>query len=198
MFNRNHEVLLRKGEGLLKRKKSTFAISALLGSILVCLTFVAVLGQSGTTISTINPVSGTSGAVVNVQGTIDTANGSYLLYIGSQPLQNSQNGIANVLTVNTNFVVPSLPAGSYNVTLQDAISNGTAMKPFTIVSPTGFAAIPLSTFTIMGVAIAVALLNSAVNRALVSHFIGWSQYKSMQKEMAEWRSQQMAAMRAND
>jgi len=58
--------------------------------------------------------------------------------------------------------------------------------------------IPLSTFAIMGVSIVVAFINSGVNRLLVSHFIGWEQYKSMQKEMAEWRSQQMAAARAND
>jgi uncharacterized membrane protein (DUF106 family) len=50
----------------------------------------------------------------------------------------------------------------------------------------------------MGVSIIVAFLNSIINRALVSHFVGWNEYKSMQKEMAEWRSQQMAAARAND
>lgn len=61
-----------------------------------------------------------------------------------------------------------------------------------------FTVIPLSTFTIMGISILVAFLNSGINRALVSHFVGWDQYKSMQREMAEWRSQQMAAMRAND
>ncbi len=59
-------------------------------------------------------------------------------------------------------------------------------------------AIPLSTLAIMGVSLAIALINSGLNRALISHFVGWNEYRSMQKEMNEWRSQQMAAARAND
>jgi len=66
------------------------------------------------------------------------------------------------------------------------------------VIPTGFSAIPWSTFTIMGISVVIAFVNSGINRLLVSHFVGWEQYKSMQKETSEWRSQQMAAMRAND
>jgi len=58
--------------------------------------------------------------------------------------------------------------------------------------------IPWSTFTIMAISIIIAFLNSGINRLLVSRFVGWEQYKTMQKEMAEYRSQQMAAARAND
>src|SRR4030067_1380813 len=58
--------------------------------------------------------------------------------------------------------------------------------------------IPWSTFTIMAISIIIAFLNSGINRLLVSRFVGWEQYKTMQKEMSEYRSQQMAAMRAND
>ena len=58
--------------------------------------------------------------------------------------------------------------------------------------------IPWSTFTIMAISIIIAFLNSGMNRLLVSRFVGWEQYKTMQKEMAEYRSQQMAAARAND
>jgi uncharacterized membrane protein (DUF106 family) len=61
-----------------------------------------------------------------------------------------------------------------------------------------FSTIPLSTFTIMGIAIIISFVNSGINRLLVSHFVGWEQYRSMQKEMSEWRSQQMAAARAGD
>jgi uncharacterized membrane protein (DUF106 family) len=61
-----------------------------------------------------------------------------------------------------------------------------------------FAAIPLSTIVIMAISIAIAFLNSGINRLLVSHFVGWEQYRTMQKEMAEYRTQQMAALRAND
>ena len=58
--------------------------------------------------------------------------------------------------------------------------------------------IPWSTLSIMAISVVIAFLNSGINRLLVSHFVGWEQYKSMQKEMSENRSQKMAAMRAND
>ena len=58
--------------------------------------------------------------------------------------------------------------------------------------------IPWSTLVIMAISVIIAFLNSGINRLLVSHFVGWEQYGTMQKEMAEYRSQQMAAMRAND
>jgi uncharacterized membrane protein (DUF106 family) len=58
--------------------------------------------------------------------------------------------------------------------------------------------IPLSTLIIMGVSFSLAIVNSGLNRILISRFVGWNSYRTMQKEMAEWRSQQMAAARAND
>jgi uncharacterized membrane protein (DUF106 family) len=59
-------------------------------------------------------------------------------------------------------------------------------------------AAPTATLIIMAIALVIAFFNSGVNRALISHFIGWTKYRTMQKEMAEFRSEQMAAMRAND
>lgn len=58
--------------------------------------------------------------------------------------------------------------------------------------------IPWSTVTIMAISFTIALVNSTLNRVLIGRFVGWEKYKTMQKEMAEWRSQQMAAARAND
>jgi uncharacterized membrane protein (DUF106 family) len=58
--------------------------------------------------------------------------------------------------------------------------------------------IPYSTLIILVIALGIAFLNTVVNRLLISHFIGWSQYRTMQKEMAEYRQDMMAAMRAND
>jgi len=46
--------------------------------------------------------------------------------------------------------------------------------------------------------ILIAFVNSGLNRILFSRFVGWDDYKTMQKEMAEYRSQQMAAARAGD
>ena len=181
----------------LKKKTLTLVISLMLSSVLLCIAFVSVLAQQpGTILQTVIPTSGLVGSQVNVKGTIDTPNGSYLVNFGDQ-LVISNKSVE--YTVDKNFTVPNLPAGIYNITLQDIASNQTATQSFAItVVPTGFSAIPWSTFTIMGISIVIAFVNSGINRLLVSHFVGWEQYKSMQKETSEWRSQQMAAMRAND
>jgi uncharacterized membrane protein (DUF106 family) len=179
----------------LKKKTSTLVISVLLASVLFCIGFVSVLAQQ-TSIQTVSPTSGLVGSIVSVKGTISTPNGSYLITFSDQVVVTS-TAVNN--TVDQTFTVPNLQAGTYNITLQDTDSNQTAVQPFMItVVPTGFSAIPWSTLTIMGISIAIAFLNAGINRGLVSHFIGWEQYKSMQKETTEWRSQQMAAMRAND
>ena len=59
-------------------------------------------------------------------------------------------------------------------------------------------AIPLATLAIMGVAIAISFANMGLNRLLITRMIGWQEYRSMQKEMSEYNSQRMAAMRAKD
>ena len=58
--------------------------------------------------------------------------------------------------------------------------------------------LPTATLIIMGIAAGIAFANSGVNRILINYFIGWEQYRVMQKEMAEFRTEQMAAARAND
>jgi len=60
------------------------------------------------------------------------------------------------------------------------------------------AAIPLATVVIMLTAVAVSFLNMGVNRLLITRMCGWEEYKVMQKETSEYRSQMMKAMRAND
>ena len=59
-------------------------------------------------------------------------------------------------------------------------------------------AIPLATALIMLIAVAVSFINMTVNRLLITRMIGWGEYKSMQKEMAEYNSQKMQALRSND
>jgi len=51
---------------------------------------------------------------------------------------------------------------------------------------------------IFGIAATIAFINTALNRVLINYFVGWEQYRVMQKEMNEYRSETMAAMRAND
>lgn len=58
--------------------------------------------------------------------------------------------------------------------------------------------LPLATIIIMIIAAAIAFLNSGINRVLINYFVGWEQYRVMQKEMSEYRSETMKAMRAND
>jgi uncharacterized membrane protein (DUF106 family) len=58
--------------------------------------------------------------------------------------------------------------------------------------------LPLATLIIMGIAAGIAFLNSGINRVLINYFIGWEQYRVMQREMAEYRSETMSAMRSKD
>jgi uncharacterized membrane protein (DUF106 family) len=56
----------------------------------------------------------------------------------------------------------------------------------------------LAATLILFIAAVIALVNTVVNRVLINHFVGWEQYRVMQKEMNEYRSETMAAARAND
>jgi len=174
----------------LKQKASTLIISVLLSSVLLCIAVVSVLAQQpGTNIQTVSPASGAVGSQVNVQGTIDTPNGSYLVYFGDQLVINNTS---DEYSVDSNFTVPNFTAGNYNITLADATSNQSNIVSFTITVPVVFS------LSIMAVSFSLALLNSGLNRILISRFVGWEEYKTIQKETKEWRSQQMAATRAND
>jgi uncharacterized membrane protein (DUF106 family) len=51
---------------------------------------------------------------------------------------------------------------------------------------------------IFGIAAGIAFLNTGLNRFLINLFIGWEQYRVMQKEMNEYRQETMAAARAQD
>lgn len=57
---------------------------------------------------------------------------------------------------------------------------------------------PGATITIMLICFAISFLNSAINRLLIHRFVGWSQYKEMQKEIAEYRAQLFQAQRKQD
>jgi uncharacterized membrane protein (DUF106 family) len=57
---------------------------------------------------------------------------------------------------------------------------------------------PGAAITIMLICIGVSLLNSSINRLLVSHFVGWEQYRVIQKEIAKYRSETTDAMRKKD
>jgi len=57
---------------------------------------------------------------------------------------------------------------------------------------------PAATIVVMLICIAISFLNSSINRLLVSRFVGWEQYRKMQKETSEYRAQTTQAMRKKD
>jgi uncharacterized membrane protein (DUF106 family) len=57
---------------------------------------------------------------------------------------------------------------------------------------------PAATIVIMLICITISFLNSSINRFLVSRFVGWEQYRAMQKETSEYRAQMTQAMRKKD
>jgi uncharacterized membrane protein (DUF106 family) len=61
-----------------------------------------------------------------------------------------------------------------------------------------FHVVPYSTLLIMGIAIVISFVNMGLNRLLITRLVGWNEYRTMQKEINEHRSQQMAAMRSKD
>ena len=58
--------------------------------------------------------------------------------------------------------------------------------------------IPWSTVLIMLIAITVSLINMSINRLLINRMVGWEEYRTIQREVNEWRSQLMQATRTND
>ena len=58
--------------------------------------------------------------------------------------------------------------------------------------------IPSSTLLIMLIAVAVSFINMSLNRLLINRMVGWEEYRSIQREVNEWRSQLMQATRSND
>ncbi len=61
-----------------------------------------------------------------------------------------------------------------------------------------FTTAPVATVIIMAIALVIAIANTTINRALISYFIGWNKYRTMQKEMPEYRKETMDAARSND
>ncbi len=79
----------------------------------------------------INPKSGYVGDTVQVNGEIDTTNGSYLIFFDEEVVK---DGTAIDTLVNDTFIVPPRPTGNYTVTLHDVTtkSNYTSSELFTV------------------------------------------------------------------
>ncbi len=182
----------------MRKKVFVLAVLILVSVAVLFIPFSSVFGQSpGNSITAVSPDPGIAGSQlnVNVQGTIETANGTFVIFLNDN---NVTQGVAVGYAVNANFTVYSIVPGNYNLVLKDS-NTGNQTTPLVYhVSAEGLAIIPIATLLIMLVAVGISFANMILNRLLITKMIGWHEYRSMQKEMSEYNSQRMAAIRAND
>jgi uncharacterized membrane protein (DUF106 family) len=57
---------------------------------------------------------------------------------------------------------------------------------------------PVATIMLMLICMTISLCNSSINRLLINRFVGWGQYRTMQKEIAKYRSETTQAIRKKD
>jgi uncharacterized membrane protein (DUF106 family) len=67
-----------------------------------------------------------------------------------------------------------------------------------IMDPEWFLASPGATIVVMLICMVISLANSCINRLLITRFVGWEQYRRMQKEISEYRTLTTQAIRKND
>ena len=128
--------------------------------------------------------------------TITKENSDILLYGSAQGLSSGQS-----ITFTFDATNPK-PYGNYKWIIganENTTSSGLNTPEFTLSIPNSIAIDTLWAATlIFFIATVIAFINTGLNRVLINYFIGWKQYRVMQKEMNEYRSETMAAMRAND
>lgn len=95
------------------------------------------------------------------------------------------------------------PSGTYRWTVgvnSNTTTTGTSVpQTFTVtVNSSVMVSSVEDAVLIFAIAIGIAIINTVLNRFLINYFIGWEQYRVMQKEMNEYRQETMAAARAND
>lgn len=184
----------------MKKKILILAFLVLMSAAFLSLPISMVQGQSTdtTAITSFTPKSVTAGTdfTMSVQGTLQTAGGEYQIFLGDLSVF---NGTSSGHTVDATFDVSPIMPGPYNLTLQDTTSSTVAMADESFsAAAEGFAAIPMATLLIMGVAVTISFANMGLNRGLITKMIGWHEYRSMQKEISEYNTQRMNAIRAKN
>ncbi|NLB76544.1 MAG: DUF106 domain-containing protein [Crenarchaeota archaeon] len=130
-------------------------------------------------------------AVTSQAWSVTYANGMISL------VNQTSSGLANSKSVTITFKATNpVTAGTYDwssnaVDVTGTVENVVSNHTLAITSL-------LPMFTIFAIAAVIAFANSGVNKVLVGYFVGWDQYRVMQKEMAEHHKETMAAARAND
>src|SRR4030042_6878731 len=128
MFSRNKKIC-RIQEKLGVKKKTVTVILLIFMSAFLLMPNSMVMGQLGVSISFASE-QGVMGQEINLQGTIDTTNGAYQIWIGDKlAVSNSSEGYY----VTARFTVPALPAGNYILTLRDVSKNVNATQSFSVL-----------------------------------------------------------------
>jgi uncharacterized membrane protein (DUF106 family) len=133
--------------------------------------------------------------------TVTSVTGSKNYYI---ILYGSTIGLAKSQSITFTFDARNpLPEGTYKwVTGVNGNTSSTGTNvPQSATVGQNFSIVIISlddALLILAIALGIAFINTALNRVLINYFIGWEQYRVMQKEMNEYRQETMAAARAND
>lgn len=109
-------------------KTATFLLTALL-LISFFVLFSPQVTATATAITSISPEKGHVGTEVQVNGTIQTANGTYQILFDGEEVK---NGTIVGNNVSDTFIVPHRPAGDYKVTLKDLNATSESDILFTV------------------------------------------------------------------
>lgn len=114
----------------MKKKAASFVLLIFFSTSLLLMPFSMVTGQLGVNIYLVNPEEeGVAGETVNLQGTIDTADGRYQIWFDEiLALTSYSEGYY----VNANFTIPALPEGDHVITLRDVATNLNATHDFSL------------------------------------------------------------------
>jgi len=99
--------------------------------------------------------TGSVGAAFNLKGTIYTSNGAYNIIIGNTVVA---SGSAQGFYVDSNFTVPQLPGGGYNLMLEDVGAgdlNSTGSTPETFTITIGYSITPVNSYIQEGSSVAL-------------------------------------------
>jgi hypothetical protein len=115
--------------------------------------------------------TGSVGAAFNLKGTIYTSYGAYNIIVGNTVVA---SGTADGFYVNSNFTVPQLPGGGYNLILEDVAQgnlNSTGTTPETFTITTAYSVTPVSTYIQEGssVALGVAVTGGTTGTSYIAN-----------------------------
>ena len=132
MFNRDEKSPPNQEKFGLNKKAVAVTLLVLMNAAFLLVPLSLISGQLiGVNIYQVIPQgqAGPVGQSVNIQASIDTKNGAYQVWFGSN-LVASNN--AEGYYVNANFTVPELQGGNYTITLRDVKENANATKEFMV------------------------------------------------------------------